>query len=130
MVHDISRQSIRSRTENSVNSQILPWCWPKNGKPDGRQRKEVGSRRAEVRWRKPGRGSEFLDLEYLFGLPTLNYKPPSVTGVEDRLHPAALCACTVTVQFGIKSTVKYVVSVVPSTVCVNVPAPSLPVIVI
>lgn len=85
---------------------------------------------SEVSWRKPECGSEFLDLEYLFGLPTLSYKPPSVTGVEDGPQPAALCACTVTVQFGIKSTVKYVVSVVPSTVCVNVPAPSLPVIVI
>jgi len=33
-------------------------------------------------------------------------------------------------QFGTSSTLKYVVSVEPSTVLVNVPAPSLPVIVI
>ncbi len=130
MVHDISQRSIRSRTENSVNSQILPCYWPKNGKSEGRPRKEVGRQKAEAGRQKPECGSEFLDIENLFGLPTLNYKPPSLTGVEDGPQPAALCACTVTVQFGIKSTAKYVVSVVPPTVCVNVPAPSLPVIVI
>lgn len=47
-------------------------------------------------------------------------------GVDQGLHPAALCARTVTVQFGIESTLKYAVRVVPETVCVDVPAPSLP----
>src|SRR5690242_1676361 len=93
---------------------------------------EDRGRRTEVRRRNPGgrNGTEVLDIENVFGLPTLNYKPPSLTGVEAGPHPAALCACTVTVQFGMKSTLKYVVSVDPSTVCVSVPAPSLPVIVI
>jgi hypothetical protein len=40
-----------------------------------------------------------------------------------------LCACTVTDQFGMWSTVKLAVNVVPDTVCVEVPALSLPVIV-
>ncbi|HZQ47213.1 MAG TPA: hypothetical protein VFC07_09385, partial [Verrucomicrobiae bacterium] len=58
------------------------------------------------------------------------YKPPSVTGADKGPQPKALCPCTFTVQFGTQSTVKLAVSVVPDTVWVNVPAPSLPVIVI
>lgn len=42
----------------------------------------------------------------------------------------ALCARTVTDQFGMWSTVNLAVSVVPDTVFVNVPASSLPIIVI
>ena len=40
-----------------------------------------------------------------------------------------MCACTVTDQFGMQSTVKLAVIVVPDTVCLEEPAPSLPVIV-
>ena len=40
-----------------------------------------------------------------------------------------MCAFTVTDQFGMSSTEKLAVNVVPDTVCVTVPPPSLPVIV-
>lgn len=56
------------------------------------------------------------------------YSPPSVTGLEERPQPAALCTRTVTDQFGMKSTEKEAVSVVPETVWVKLPPPSLAVI--
>ena len=45
-------------------------------------------------------------------------------------QPMSLCARTVIDQSGVQSTVKLAVSVVPDTVCLKVPAPSLPLIVI
>ena len=45
-------------------------------------------------------------------------------------QPTALCARTVTDQSGISLTIKLAVSVVPDTICVKVPPPSLPLIVI
>ena len=45
-------------------------------------------------------GAGLISSENLFGLPTLSYRPPSVTGLDEWPQPTALCACTVTDQFG------------------------------
>ena len=58
------------------------------------------------------------------------YVPPSTIGVDDGPQPTALWARTVIVQSGMSLTENLAVSVVPDTVCVNVPPPSSPMIVI
>ena len=92
------------------------------------------SRREDLHGHRTGH-----DQEHPFAKPTVSYRPdaftppsyrpPSVTTLDEAPHPKELCACTVSDQFGVQSTVKLAVSVVPDTVCVDVPMPSLPVMV-